>query len=497
MRKRQRHFKGDSKRPPASGCQPSRKLTQRAVTASADELVVFHQRFARVFQRCEQRYWSFVYLCGQLADLARKTMEPIVLALLGAEAKAVRALQRHISRSRWSASQMIEVEQALVGDWLGSPNGVVIVDGSGFPKQGEDSVGVARQYCGHLGKVANCQEGVFLVYVGPRAYAFLDERLYLHESWFTPQAHQRWVACGIPSAVTFHTEPELGLEMIQTLAARQRVPFRWVMADARFGQNPAFLQGIEKLGKWYMVEIPAATRFWQRRPRIEPPGPGLLGRPRLHPRVATSAPTPQAIRDLAAHLPRSAWLPRIIKEAGKGPLAAEFAFLRLVTVEDELPGARRWVILRRTLRKPSELKYYLSNAPADCALSTFVWLSGMRWPIETVFEEAKGEVGLDHYETRTWRGWHHHMAQTFMAHLFLIRLRLLFKKKPSAHHRPGARSDCSSYRRRVPSGARCYPDHSISSAAQLCCLSLTSQTDAQTASPPSGHPLLTRSVVVM
>lgn len=495
MRKRQRHFKGGLRQPPASGCQPSHTLTQREVNKSAEELAAFHRRFANVFQRREQRYWSMIYLCGQLAELARKTIEPMALALLGA--KGVRALQRHISQSRWSAERLIEEIQALVGEWLGDRNGIVVVDGSGFPKQGKGSVGVAHQYCGHLGKVANCQEGVFLIYVGPRGFAFLDERLYVPESWFTLQASQRRAACGIPVELTFQTKPALGLEMIRSLVARNRVPFRWVMGDSHFGQNPGFLQGVSQLGKWYMVEIPADTRFWTRRPRIEPPGPGLLGRPRLHPRVSKSAPTPQAISDLAAQLPRSAWTSHIIKEAGKGPLAAEFAFLRLVTIENELPGDRRWVILRRTLHQPVELKCYLSNAPTDCARSTFVRLSGMRWPIETAFEEAKGEVGLDHYETRTWLGWHHHMAQMFMAHLFLIRLRLLFKKKFRTHHGSGSRSGCPSHRRRVPSRTRCHSNHSVSSATQPCCLLLASQADAQTASPPQAYPLITRSVVVM
>ena len=325
----------------------------------------------------------------------------------------------------------------------------------------------------------------------------MDTRLYLPESWFAPQSRDRWQACGIPAEVTFRTEPALGLEMIQRLVERQRVPFRWVLADARFGQNPAFLQGISQLGKWYLVEIPADTRFWKRRPAIEPPGPGLLGRPRLYPRVAKSAPAPQAMSELATQLPRSAWSPQIIKEAGKGPLAAEFAFLRLVPVENKLPGTRQWVILRRTLHQPPELKYYLSNAPVDCAVSTFVCLSGLRWPIETVFEEAKGEVGMDHYETRTWVGWHHHMAQTFLAHLFLIGLRLHFKKKPGPHDSSSSDSDRSSYRRRLSARARCYPDDSVPSATQPCRLSLTSQAHAQTASPSPDRPLLARSVVVM
>jgi SRSO17 transposase len=294
---------------------------------------------------------------------------------------------------------------------------------------------------------------VFLLYAGQDGYAFLDERLYVHESWFEAEAFERWQACGIPDEAVFRTEPELALEMIREVFRRAELPFRWITADERFGQNPGFLQGISALGKWYLVEAPADTRFWSHRPRIESPGRGLLGRPRLHPRVAKTAPPPQAIRDLAARLPASAWRCYLIKEGGKGPMRADFVFLRLVTIRDQLPGPRVWVILRRSLTAPHEIKYYLSNAPVTCALAEFVRVSGMRWPIETALEEGKGEVGMDHYETRTWLGWHHHMAHTFMAQLFLTHLRLVFKKKPSTHHCPSPPINSPSHRRRLPSFA--------------------------------------------
>lgn len=165
--------------------------------ASAEELVAFHRLFAGAFQRREQREWSLFYLCGQLADLERKTIEPMVLALFGADLKAVRALQHFIGHGSWDRQSLLLRCQQLIADWLGEPEGVLIVDGSGFPKQGQDSVGVARQYYGHVGKVANCQEGVFLVYTGQQGYAFLDERLDVHESWFEFDVRERWRVCGL------------------------------------------------------------------------------------------------------------------------------------------------------------------------------------------------------------------------------------------------------------------------------------------------------------
>ncbi len=415
--------------PPASGREPSWRLTPGDVDAIAEELIAFHRLYRPVFQRREQRQWSVFYLCGQLANLERKTIEPMVLALKGPDPNAMRGLQQFISQAAWKMQTFRVRHQELVAETLGEPDGIVIVDGSGFPKQGEHSAGVAHQYCGRLGKVANCQEGVFVVYASARGYTFVDGRLYLPECWFEADYGERWQRCGIPDEVIFHTEPELALAMIRDLVMRNMLPFRWVTGDEHFGQNPAFLDGISALGKWYLVEVPSDTRVWLRTPPVEPPGRGPLGRPRTRPRVAPNAPRPHEARALVADLPKSAWTRAVIKEGSKGPWVAEFAFLRVTTIRDELPGPRVWAMFRRSLGPQPELKFYLSNAPARCASHELVHVSGMRWPIETALEEGKGEAGMDHYETRSWRGWHHHMAQTFLTHLFLMRLRLKFKKK--------------------------------------------------------------------
>ena len=482
---------------PASSRKPSRKLVTRDVRLSVEALIAFQQRLKDVFQRREQGDWFLFYLCGQLSNLERKTIEPMVLGLHGPAPQVIRALQYHIGQSGWESQALIARLQTLAAEWLGDPASVLIVDGSGFPKQGQDSVGVARQYCGHLGKVANCQEGVFLIYASPQGYAFVDERLYLPQSWFQKESRQRWQRCGIPDETIFRTEPQLALEMIQKIVGRDQLPFRWITADERFGQNPAFLRGISALGKWYLVEVPADTRFWTRRPAIEPPGQGMLGRPRLHTRVVKSAPAPREIRELAAQLPASAWKTYVIKEGSRGPLRAEFAFLRLVKVEEKLPGERVWVILRRALSGPPVIKYYLSNAPQTCTPADFVWASGLRWPIETALEEGKGEVGMDHYETRTWLGWHHHLAQTFAAYLFLVYLRLQFKKKSGAHNRPGAAIGRTSYRRRLPTSTGRPTQSSLSAKEKLCGLPFSPQTHSQRSAPPNLKTFVARSLVVM
>jgi len=423
------------RRPPASGRKPSEKMSVWDVNLSADELLAFHRQFEAMLKRREQRNWSLRYLCGQLSNLERKTIEPMVLAQIGADPNAIRGMQQFIGQGTWDSTPLMIQAQSLVGCWFGEADGVVIVDGSGFPKDGSHSVGVARQYCGHLGKIANCQEGVFLVYASRQGYAFLDERLYVPEEWFSDASRKRWKSCEIPEAVVFHTEPELGLEMISALVQRGVLPFRWVTCDESYGKIPAFLDGIASLGKWYLAEVPSDTRVWLRRPVIQPPGCGPLGRPRLYPRVKPSAPRPLELCALMNQLPASTWQQRIIKEGSKGPLRVKLAFVRVTPVRDQLPGSRCWAIFRRSLGSQPETKFYLSNAPADCPPAELTRITGMRWPVETALEEAKGEVGLDHYETRTWQGWHHHMLQSFLAHLFLMRLRLLFQKK-ARHSQP-------------------------------------------------------------
>ncbi len=465
--------------PPASGRKPGLRLTERELQASTDELVSFHQLFQTIFQRREQREWSLFYLCGQLSNLPRKTIERMVLGLRGADRNTVRVAQRFISQGTWCAKRLIQRQQEIVADWLGDPQGVVIVDGSGFPKQGQDSVGVARQYCGAVGKVTNSQEGVFLVYVSPHGNAFLDARLYLHQSWFAADARKRWQRCGIPNDLSFQTEPNLALEMLRQLVARHSVPFRWIVADAHFGEVPAFLDDVADLGEWYLIEVPCDTRAWLHTPRVEPPGCGVMGRPRTHPRVSRRAPRPQELRELVKTLPSSAWTRHRIKQGSKGPIIADFAFSHVATVRDTLPGPRVWVIFRRQVCPTPELKFYLSNAPASCSHAELIRVCGLRWPVETTLEEGKDELGMDHYQVRSWVGWHHHIAQTFMAHLFVIHLCLLLKKKSGVDLRPSSSVDRSGVVRRARHASRRVSGDRLSAAAELRRVLFPSSPNAQ------------------
>jgi SRSO17 transposase len=413
--------------PPPSGRPPDRNLAPRDVAALADEIVAYHAHFAPLFQRAEQRKWALAYLHGQLLELERKSIEPMALALEGGD---VQGLQQFISVGPWDDERVLEQHQALVADTLGdAATGVLILDGCDFPKQGTYSVGVARQWCGALGKVANCQASVVACYASTHGYTLVDRRLYVHKSWFTPAYRARWERCGIPDDIMFRTRPELAAEIVTTLQQRQVLPFRWVTCDEAFGQNPAFLDAIAALNLSYLAEVPHATRVWLERPPTAVPPRRKHGPAPTRERLTADAPVPQRVDVLAAQVPGAHWQRYQIKEGAKGPMVAEFAFLRVVPVRDEAPGPERWLVLRRSLGETPELKTYLCNAPVTTPHRKLVWASGMRWPVESAIEESKGELGLDHYEVRGWVGWHHHVTLSFLAHHFLVRQRCRMGKK--------------------------------------------------------------------
>ena len=199
--------------------------------------------------------------------------------------------------------------------------------------------------------------------------------------------------------------------------------------DEAFGQNPAFLDALAALKLSYLAEVPHATRVWLERPPTAVPPRGKRRPAPTRERLTADAPAPLRVDVLAAQVPGAQWQRYQIKEGAKGPMVAEFAFLRVVPVRDEVPGPERWLVLRRSLGETPELKTYLCNAPVTTPHRKLVWASGMRWPVESAIEESKGEVGLDHYEVRGWVGWHHHMTLSFLAHHFLVRQRCRMGEK--------------------------------------------------------------------
>ena len=382
----------------------------------------------RVVARQEQRAWSETYLHGLLLDIPRKSVEPMLLHLRGADRNAIRAVQQFVGDGPWQDGPILQQLWREVAADLGDHDGVLIVDGSDFPKQGHESVGVKRQYCGQLGKTANCQAGVFLAYASPHGYALLDRRLYLPEDWFTDAFADRRGACGVPKEVPFTTKPMLSLAMLHAVIQAGTVPSQWVAGDAAFGDNTALLDAIADLGKWYFMEVAHDTRVWQARPATTLPVWSGRGRKPMREQLVPDAPAPVAVAELAGHLPATAWSRQVIHEGSQGPLVADFAFVRAVAVRAGLPGPDIWLVLRRSVTDGA-VKTYLSNAPGTIAPARLVRISGMRWPIETCFEISKQALGMGDYEVRSWRGWHHHMTLVMVALGFLVRLQGRLKKK--------------------------------------------------------------------
>ena len=373
---------------------PKMDLAIQDIQDLVEELRAYHAIYSPLFQRREQRAAAHTYLQGLLATLPRKSIEPMVLAVEGVAPTAVRAMQSFISEGMWHDERLLHQHWKEVETDLGTDDGVLMVDGSDFPKQGVHSVGVKRQYCGELGKRANCQAGVFVGYGSPQGYTILDRRLYVPAEWLTDDAYaERRMQCGLPPEVTFKTKPELAQEMLAAVVQMQALRCRWVVADEAFGGNPGFLEGVAGLGLWYCAEVPHTTRVWAERPAIDiPPWRGRGRRPQRT-RVVEGAPEARTVLSVAAALPTEAWTRQTIKEGSQGPMVAEFATLRVVAVRDTLPGPDVWLVLRRH-SETGELKTYLCNAPVATPLDTLVRMSGMRWPIETCFEDGKQLLGM-------------------------------------------------------------------------------------------------------
>jgi SRSO17 transposase len=412
---------------------PACNLSDRDVEQFVEELDSYTKLFEPAFRRREQWRWGRVYLKGLLGETQRKTVERIALEM----GENVRDLQHFVGQSPWQKEPALVIHQGLTAQLLGEAEGVMLIDESGVVKQGQDSVGVGAQYCGSVGKVANAQVGVHLGYVSRKGYTLLDSQVFLPAEWFDAAYAERRKACGVPEALTHHTKPEIGLQLLQAAVQRNEqleapLLFQWVAADELYGDSPAFRDGVAALGKWYFTEIKTTTQAWLKRPAVHVPA--WKGRGRYPTRLRLCNPGQKAItvQQIVCHIPQPAWTRATIKEGSQGPIICDFAFLRVIESRASLPGPEVWLVIRRNVDNPSELKFYFSNAPADISVLELVRISGMRWPIEIIFEEGKGEIGLDHYETRSWLGWHHHMLLVSLAHHFLVRLRVRLKEKAPA-----------------------------------------------------------------
>jgi SRSO17 transposase len=404
---------------------PECNLSGKDVKLFLSELKKYMKLFQPAFQRVEQVRKSQQYVNGLLGNATRKNVEQMALSMR----EKVRSLQYFVGQSPWEMEPVTAIHQGLVGETLGEEDGVLLIDESSRVKQGTQSVGVAAQYCGSVGKTANGQVGVYVGYASRKGYSLIEGRLFMPEKWFAEEHARQREACGVPDDLVFKTKPEIGLELLKNAEKRHTLVFSWVAADALYGDSPAFRDGVASTGKWYFTAIKENSLIWCTPPKVHVPPWRGQGRPPTHVRLTDPRKHPVPVKDLVKKIQKQDWVRARIKEGSKGPIVCDFAFLRVTESRSGLPAHELWLIIRRNLDDPTELKYFFSNAPLHTPLGEFVRICGMRWPIETIFEEAKGEVGMDHYEMRSWLGWHHHMLLVSLAHHFLVRLRVQFHEQ--------------------------------------------------------------------
>ena len=386
----------------------------------------FHAYFSPLFARRESRDLSRHYLQALLVQSGKRRNAENLSEAVPASA---RSMQRFLTESPWDDDAVMGRLQEYLGTRLGHSAGIWVLDGSDFPKQGRKSVGVARQYCGRLGKVANCQAGMFLAYVSPLGRALVDKRLYLPQVWTSDDA--RCAAAGVPEGRRkYRSKTELALEMVEGVLARGHLNAEWVAGDDAFGVSSSFRDALAALGMHYVLDVPAGFTVWPEEPARTSPAYQGRGAPR-EPRLASGQRRTMAER--TAELPETAWREITVAEGSQGPRTYSFSAQRVRPTSRRKPGEIHWAIYRRNL-DGSEPRYYLSNAPENTPLETLARVGGSRWRIETEFETAKSDVGMDEYETRPWAGWHHHIALCLLAGAFLLTLQQAWGEKDARDH---------------------------------------------------------------
>ena len=335
-------------------------------------------------------------------------------------------LQHFLTNSAWDdqlvIDQIAQDANQLIG---GNKDSCLILDESGIPKKGTKSVGVARQWCGQLGKVENCQVGVYSV-LGFQDHATpIGNRLFLPEAWINDE--KRCIEAGIPQEhIEFHRKHDLALQLV--IQARvQGVAFSWVGADGLYGEDPSFLRSLDQMHEIFMVDVHKDQRIYLEDPNpIVPPPKSTKGR---KPSKLKAQTTAMRVDKWAAQQPEDNWQRVHVRDTTKGKLLVDFLHKRVWLWDGEEPHAHCWHLIIRREVKNKKIKYTLSNAPENTNLKRLAFMQAQRYWIERVFQDAKNQCGLGEYQARKWRSWHHHMAMVMMAMLFMLEQRLLHKKQ--------------------------------------------------------------------
>jgi SRSO17 transposase len=420
----------------------NRTYTPELAPDVLDRLAVYAADFHDDFNRPRQAAWCGVYLRGLLRDADRKSIEPMareaVLPAGLAVADPDQALQQFVSQSTWDEQAVGRRYRARMAEAFADPAGIFVVDDTTFPKQGKHSVGVQRQYCGALGKKANCQCAVSVHYVAPKGHYPLNLRLYLPESWLAEP--DRLDRTGVPEEARRPlSKGQIALELLDQARA-EGLPGRVVVADSGYGVSGPFRDGLSGRGLHYVVGVTDEMVVFTEQPRWVGPRAATGGRPQRRHRLTADSPRPVSLKELAGRTPRRkvTW-----REGTKGPMSGRFAWLRVWPAggwaTGECAGADPiWLLIEE--QSDGTVKYAFSNLPANTRRLRAVRLWRSRWPVEQGYQQMKEELGLDHFEGRSWRGFHHHAYLVMLAYGFLALERLRAKRNPA---RPGKRGSPS------------------------------------------------------
>ncbi len=384
-------------------------VTQSDVQGWAGSLDGVLDRIAPRFGRAEPRRRAAAYLRGLLAPIERKNGWQ--LAEVAGDATPD-GMQDFLSRAQWDADAVRDDLQAYVTEHLGDAGAVLVLDETGFLKKGAKSAGVQRQYTGTAGRIENAQVGVFLGYASRHGHALINRALYLPQEWAEDADRRR--EARVPEAAAFTTKPKLGLAMLEQARAAG-LPFSWIAGDSVYGADSAIRRWAERHQRGYVLAVTSGQRLG-----LRPVTTWIKG------------------------LPKRSWQRLSAGDGAKGPRFYDWA---CVPYNGAAPGFQSALLVRRSTAKPTELAFYLTHAPQGTPLGELVRIAGTRWSIESLFEQAKGEVGLDQYEVRSWVGWHRHVTLSMLALAYLAAVRKAAaggcgarepRRRPAAAH--GARN---------------------------------------------------------
>jgi len=378
----------------------------------------FAEPFAERLRRPEQREHAQTYLQGLLSDVEQKNAEAIAYR----HNQDRQGLQTFIGTAPWDHEPVLEELTRQVGQQLGESDGVIMFDPSAFPKKGTHSVGVARQWCGRLGKVDNCQVGVFMGYASRTEQALVGMRLYLSKEWAKDRKRRK--ECGVPREVRYQTRHELALEMLDEKG--HLLPHAWVTGDDEMGRPAWFRRALEGSGEKYLLAVPSNTTIRD----LEADEPPYCGRGRKpkHPF--------RQVRAWCESLPRQAWTRQEVRDGEKGPLMVDIVKRRVMAKIDRKVGPKETLVVIRWVDEEGRLKhdYYLSNASAETPVKEFARVANAAHRIEQCIKRGKSEAGMADYQVRTWLGWHHHITLSLLATWFLVQEARRGKKVDAGNH---------------------------------------------------------------